>query len=264
MQSKAIETPLESLSPESLERACAEFRTSLGAWWAARTLFVVSQEDFDRDGPACGVVGQPIFDNSDNPYPDEGERLATACDLLANRAAALGIGAKPALLLSRSLRNCGYREVGNPIIVDAEVLADELEIHVERDRRRRAIAQTQEQAAAASNAGSIPPDAPRACHTEKKRRPSSGTEVSPRAAKARDSDAIKLAHKWDESGAAWTVTELAAALGCDRTQLTGKTAKGGRWRCPLFARYWEQKQREKQQRMVSLKATNRTAVVAEE
>ena len=98
-------------------------------------------------------------------------------------------------------------------------------------------------------------------------RPRRGREREPgkrQAARAvpvdeRDACALKTAQEWDESGRDWTLTDLATELGCDRTQLTGRTSKGGPKRCPMFSVYWEAKQRELQQRQMNLRSTNRTA-----
>ncbi len=79
-----------------------------------------------------------------------------------------------------------------------------------------------------------------------------------RPAEARDAAALKLARQWDEDGRHWTLTELAAALDCDRSQLTGRTSREGPPRCPLFCLYWQARQSERDDRRNNLRKTNRT------
>jgi hypothetical protein len=92
-------------------------------------------------------------------------------------------------------------------------------------------------------------------------RPSRKTKSEPQSrapAAERDVAALVLAKRWDEEGDAWTLTQLAHHLGCDRTQLTGKNEADGTGRCPLFRAYWQQRQREKRDRKANLKRSNRT------
>lgn len=89
-------------------------------------------------------------------------------------------------------------------------------------------------------------------------------KVPPVHVDERDATALKRATEWDESGRAWTLTDLANDLGCDRSQLTGKTSKGGPKRCPMFSVYWEARQRERQQRQMNLRSSNRTAGSSDE
>lgn len=63
-----------------------------------------------------------------------------------------------------------------------------------------------------------------------------------------DIEALALAHKWKEEGRVWSVPEIAAELGVDRSSLTGRISKGGRFRCPNFRAYWTNHEREAEER----------------
>lgn len=113
--------------------ATNQLRDAVKAWLDERTMDIVANENY-----VGGLGGQckeyPIFIPEEVPTEDSGVALANACDELAAEAARVGLVARPALVLARTLRLRGYVEVEYSLLPEAELLADEVDLRQPKDR----------------------------------------------------------------------------------------------------------------------------------
>ena len=115
-------------------KATNQLRDAVQAWLDERTVHIVTAEEIakEKSGPC---EGYRHFLPEEAPTEESGVALASACDELAAEAARVGLVARPALVLARTLRLRGYVDVEYSLLTEVELLADEVDLRQTKGRQ---------------------------------------------------------------------------------------------------------------------------------